>query len=395
LLAGVDAFAVPPLVIDGTVDPGPAYWAVVVVSPIVVAAGIYACLILRAGVGVTPGHVLVRTGRGRTTEVPWADVAGFEIGPGGFRDGRELSVLAAGGERYRTIGCAPGADAIRGWYLLSDLEDARLARVPGAVGDLPYLPPVPKLDPQGLRAARVVTALAVAAYIAACGGTIYQNLTALGPAVRASHGEGTAGYYIPQSQCGGRAWCSRLGEFRLPDGTVTRRVVDLIDAGVVGRNDPGTTVQVGVPVPAIDTGVSDGVFPRDDPGAWNAPASRGISGILLAALILPPAASWLRRRWGLARESGPDTARQDDRSGNGGERVPRAAGKQPMTRRTQPRQAPLRADANYPGHLRPFSHSKPGAMRDLSRRGVTVRRRWPLLCIQLATQVRDIGMQER
>jgi hypothetical protein len=98
---------------------------------------------------------------------------------------------------------------------------------------------------------------------------MYGGLTEIGPAIRAAHGGGTVGYFIPGERPGGKAeW---FGDFRLTDGTVTRRHTRIEDLSK-------DALHTGVPLAARDTGDPDTVYRRDDQGAWHGP-----TGVIVGA----------------------------------------------------------------------------------------------------------------
>jgi hypothetical protein len=68
-------------------------------------AGLWAYGILRAGMGVTGTHLLIRGTLASTRTVPWGDVAGFAVTGSGR--GRAFRVLGQGGQRWNTVGCSP------------------------------------------------------------------------------------------------------------------------------------------------------------------------------------------------------------------------------------------------------------------------------------------------
>lgn len=228
------------------------------------AVGWLAALPLRAGIGVTPEHILVRAATGRTTRVPWAEVTGFEAGKAGPRSRSDdtVFVLTSDARRLHTLGYdAEGTSPTEAWRLLRALEDERLARAPGTDSTLPSRPPASS----DKRNPAVWTWIGAIALIIFGSLPLYSAVAGLGPAIRAARGDGTAGYFTPQRETTGRG-ATWYGEFRLPDGTVALRNVSIEDLSV-------SQLQAGVPVAARDSGYSGNVFPRDDPGAWHGPAS--------------------------------------------------------------------------------------------------------------------------
>jgi hypothetical protein len=198
-------------------------------------------------------------------------------------------VLTSGGERLYTGGYSPdGSSPTEVWPLLRALEAERLARTPGAVSTLPPAPPPPRPGEAG--GSSILVGLGVIVLIAF--GTLFMSMgvTEIGPALRAAHGGGTVGYFIPGQKPGGKAeW---FGDFRLPDGTVTRRHTRIADLSK-------DTLHTGVPVAARDTGDPDSVFPRDDQGAWHGPTSVIVGAVWCLGwaltVIIRAGIRWLRR----------------------------------------------------------------------------------------------------
>jgi hypothetical protein len=270
------------LIIHGTGHP--VRWALLIPGAVLVAAlAAWAPVPLRAGIGVAPDRILIRTAAGDTTAVPWAQVTGFEGGKGSSaRDsGGTVFVLTSGGERLHTAGySAARTSAAELWQLLRALEDERLARMPGAVSTVPASPPPPPPPTPGKSYAEPLLAgLGVILLIAAGTLPLYFGVRGIGPGLRAASGRGTVGYYIPQRETTGKG-AQWYGEFRLPDGTVTRRDTGIEDVSM-------GALRTGVPVAARDTGYFDGVFPGDDPGAWHGPADMfaGAAWFYTATLI--------------------------------------------------------------------------------------------------------------
>jgi hypothetical protein len=269
------------LIIHGTGHP--VRWELLIPGAVLVAAiAAWACVPLRAGIGVTGDRIMIRTAIGETTAVPWAQVTGFEGGKGSSTrdsDGT-VYVLTSGGERLHTAGySAARASAAELWQLLRALEDERLARMPGAVSSLPdSSPPPPRAG--AIFADRFLAGLGVILLVATGTLCLFFGVTGIGAGLRAASGGGTAGYYIPQRETTGRG-AQWYGEFRLPDGTVTRRDTGIEDVSM-------GALRAGVPVAARDTGYYDGVFPRDDPGAWHGPADMlaGAAWFYAAALVV-------------------------------------------------------------------------------------------------------------
>ena len=115
----------------------------------------------------------------------------------------------------------------------------------------------------------------------------------LGPAISAAQGHGTRGYFVAQTQdCSARHGCTWSGEFRLPDGQVTRQGVTF--------DGSYPAMRVGSVVPALDTGDVSAVFARRGSNSWLGHLAMGVVGI---GLIGQVAWAWTRRRRGAAGEA--------------------------------------------------------------------------------------------
>jgi hypothetical protein len=98
----------------------------------------------------------------------------------------------------------------------------------------------------------------------------------IGPAVRVAAGHGIHGYYVAKTEsCDDQDNCSWTGEFRLANGTVSRK-----DVGFAG-SDSGL-VQ-GTVVPALDTGDRSSVYQENSSGQWIQPAFLLLLGVLFLA----------------------------------------------------------------------------------------------------------------
>lgn len=261
------------VIIDGAGDP--VRWSLIVPGAVLAAAiAAWACVPVRAGIAVSPVHVLVRTLYGRTTTVPWEQVTRFSCGKRRPRSKGDdmVFLLTSGGERLHTSGYSTeGASPAEVRRLVRALEDERLARTPGGPDALPVQPPPP--GPGEAWKARFLRGLGVLVLVVLGTGLLYNGVTDLGPGLRAASDTGTVGYFIPQTETAdsGTLW---YGEFRLPAGAVMLRDTTMNDLSK-------DSMHAGVPVPARDAGGPDGVYPRDDPGAWHSAAD------------LIPAAAWL------------------------------------------------------------------------------------------------------
>jgi len=100
-------------------------------------------------------------------------------------------------------------------------------------------------------------------------------------AVLAAEGDGTKGYFVSVR--------GTQGDFRLPDGRITRRHVTFAD--------PASRLRRGAVIPALDTGDASNVFARHGSRYWETDAS--ILAVVLAAsgawIVLVPVRSRRRR----------------------------------------------------------------------------------------------------
>ena len=117
----------------------------------------------------------------------------------------------------------------------------------------------------------------------------------IGPAISAAQGHGTRGYFVAQSESCGRHGCTWRGEFRLPDGQVTRN-----DVGFEGSY---ASMQVGSVVPALDTGDFSNVFPRHGSTSWLFELAAGVFAIFLICRATWKLAKRRRGRFGASADT--------------------------------------------------------------------------------------------
>jgi hypothetical protein len=252
-------------------------------------AGLGAYGILRAGIGVTDTHILIRSALGSTRAVPWQDVTGFAVTGSGR--GRAFRVLGQGRQRWNTVGCSPTGwnrqeDELARWRLTRALEDERLARNPGAASEVPSCPPEPvRLSWARRWGQRLFIDTILVGFLGLSVWLAWSAAANVGLTFRAAGGAGTPGYFIPQSKtCDKSCWW--YGEFRLPDGRVARTSVTIADT-------PYRDLQAGTPVAATDVGDDDTsnggsgvVFPAHDPGAWSSTVTDLVRSAGWAAMLL-------------------------------------------------------------------------------------------------------------
>ena len=292
LAGGIGILAGVPFLVGGIAHAGILEAAGGAAVLFVAAVLVYA--VLRAGLGVTSTHVLIRGVFGRVRAVPWQDVTGFAV-TGSGRD-RQYRVLGQGGRRWATVGCSPGGwnrqeDELAQWRLTRILEDERLARVPGATSQVPSTPPEPVRDRWARRwSMRLFVDTALVVFLGFTVWLAWNAAASVGLAFRAADGAGTPGFFIPRSQICDKSECTWYGDFRLPDGRVARTNVTISDTS-------SGNLKAGTPVAATDVGDDDtsnggsgAVFPAHDPGAWSSTVTGLVqtaswAAILLAALL--------------------------------------------------------------------------------------------------------------
>jgi hypothetical protein len=284
--------AVPAGVILATTGTAGGHLANVVIGALALlgAAG-YLVFALRAGIGAGPDHVIVRARSGREQRVAWPDVAGFELERAPTGQTVAMIVVVCHDERrLATRGCwfyprlGGNVREEQAREMIRALEAERIART----GDQP----VPDPDPADLAdlaaenrrqavrfqlgrlALRVFLTITIVFFLGWGSFLVFEGATSLGPGIRASHGQGTQGYFVPQDkECGGRGGCTWYGDFRRPDGTVTRRGVHY--------DGYADSLQAGRAVPALDTGDPAQVFPRHDTLSWRWPVMKLAGGAFL------------------------------------------------------------------------------------------------------------------
>ena len=94
-------------------------------------------------------------------------------------------------------------------------------------------------------------------FVVASAAQIWISAGHLGPALRAYHGQGTAGFWTASGQEKNGAW---YGEFVANSGTEADTLPNVRYEGTP------STVQAGTTLPAIDTGASDEVYPPTGSG---------------------------------------------------------------------------------------------------------------------------------
>jgi tetratricopeptide (TPR) repeat protein len=149
-------------------------------------------------------------------------------------------------------------------------------------------PPHAATESRGRRAAWWVGTTVALVVGLACAGF---SASDLGPAVRASNGDGTPGTIVlTRQECTPRS-CSWFGDFTSDDGTLART-----DAAM--QEGVPADAKVGDRLRAIDTGASDGVFPPTGSTEWMLILIFLVVGVvlLLGWVLAVPVTAVLRRR---------------------------------------------------------------------------------------------------
>jgi hypothetical protein len=123
----------------------------------------------------------------------------------------------------------------------------------------------------------------------------------IGPAVSAAEGHGIHGYFVAQNEScdsgdDGDDSCSWSGEFKLPDGTVTRTNVTWVGSD--------SSMEQGTVVPALDTGDRSSVYQVGSIDQWVQPALFLLFGVFCFVGLILMLIRALRRRTAARRASG-------------------------------------------------------------------------------------------
>lgn len=273
----------------------------------------------RAFTECTPTGIHTR-GLAGTRDCRWGEVA--DIVPRPYRGTVIVSVITTYGSRF-WLG-APVAGGVMGdpefgaklaqiqqyWRsVVTRADDATLMassavgeapprRVPPDVPDasadmgspdwLPAMPPV-HVRRRSVSAWNVFSNVCFTLAALAAVGVLVMAPWALGPAIRAAHGNGTPGMFTAQEQQCSRVGCNWLGMFRSEHGTV------LHDADYVDRAPPGT--HSGSSFPALWPGGSNDVYAAHGSTGWiQIVLAEVVAGVGLAALVWYGPIRYLRKR---------------------------------------------------------------------------------------------------
>ncbi len=250
----------------------------------------------QAGFGVTRDVLIVRSVLGSDRRISWPRVASFEVAQHGENGESVVLVVCTDGRRLHTAGCAfpPGPDGhSRAEALAYELNTERIARAAEDEEALPArrLParrPAPRwLTPRRAHLVHAGFALVFALIGVAFGAVLLAYaVSAVGPAIRASHNQGIRGSFVAVTEVCGRA-CSWNGNFVLPDGVVVLRNV--------GFNAGNADMSAGQSVAALDTGDTSMVFPANDGTQWLTETFGIAFGVVLLAFGLFVISSLARR----------------------------------------------------------------------------------------------------
>jgi hypothetical protein len=243
-----------------------------------------------AGFGVDRDALIVRSPLLTQHRVPWAEVASFEVAQHGENGESVVVVICADGRRLHTGGCTfpPGQDGhsragATAYGLKTDSlarsgpgQDAKPIRHPRAGPRRMGLSSPGWLTPGRAHSGHIwIVMLFGVVMLGAAGLLLDGGITTLGPALRASHGQGARGKFIAETLNCGRHSCSWNGNFALPNGTVTLSNVSF--------NASTRDMSAGQSVPALDAGDTSMVFPINDGTQWLSQVEQIAFGALLLA----------------------------------------------------------------------------------------------------------------
>jgi len=130
------------LIAEGVITPGDRALSLTGAVLVCCAGCAVAVLWLRAGIGITTDHLVVRSAWGTQQLIAWPSVAGFDLekwrGTGGGRGGLTLVVICDDGRRLQTLGCSFSGTGEQSWaaarQLARELESERQGRQPHSAG---------------------------------------------------------------------------------------------------------------------------------------------------------------------------------------------------------------------------------------------------------------------
>jgi len=241
-----------------------------------VAAGV-----MQAGLGVSAGGVVLRSPLWVRRRVPWSHVENFLVHR--VTSGASVRVICSDGRQLSTFACfwsrrSNGLECARAvaTELVSVLE--QFSDHPDASAPWPDLPKIEFSARLTRRAGRAALMLVVTVSVLVMSLTgaaaIFYGATELGPALRASQGQGIAGTFVAMTQSCGRGGCSWSGNFVLPNGNTMLRNV--------GFSGGTSGLQAGRTLPALDSGSAVAVFPVGDALGW----LRQVLGLLEGIILL-------------------------------------------------------------------------------------------------------------
>jgi hypothetical protein len=237
------------------------------------AASVAVCLwfavgFVRAGIGVSAQGVVLRSPIGLRRRVPWSHVVSIQVHRAKSR-GCLVGVQTDDGRLLHTFACGFSTTArglARAKAVAHDLDAARQEHAVEVDSSAPWpdLPRITLTERYMRRGGRIgAVAVTVGFLVASAVFGLWlaiSNATQLGPALRASHGQGIHGTFVATTQVCGKGGCSWTGNFVLPDGRVTVRDVPF--------NGGTSNLQAGQTLPALNSGATSMVFPVGDHSTW-------------------------------------------------------------------------------------------------------------------------------
>jgi hypothetical protein len=243
-----------------------------------------------AGLGVDRDWLIVRSPLLTQHRLPWAEIASFDVAEHGKNGESVVFVACADGRRLHTGGCTfpPGPDGhSRAGAMAFGLKTDGLARSgPGQdASRTRHARTGPRqmglsspgwLTPRRAHSGHLWTVMLFGVVLLGAAGLLLDGgITALGPALRASHGQGVRGRFVAETLNCGRHSCSWNGNFALPNGTVTLSNVSF--------NASTRDMSAGQSVAALDTGDTSMVFPVNDGTQWLSQVEQIAFGAFLLA----------------------------------------------------------------------------------------------------------------
>jgi hypothetical protein len=291
-LPALAPLALAAFLIIGEGTPG---WTIVGLVALLVSISLLAGAAL-AGFGVARNVLIVRSVLGTDRRIPWPMVASFEVVQHAESGESVVLVVCTDGRRLHTAGCTfpPGPDGhSRAEAVAYELNTERIARADeddeaSPARRRPARLPAPRwVTPRRAHLWHFVIGLVAALWgLAFAVVLLVGGVSTIGPAIRASHNQGTRGSFVAVTEHCGRG-CSWDGNFVLPDGSVLLRNVSF-NAGT-GEMSAGQSVA------GLDTGDTSVVFPTKDSTQWLTQTFEIAIGVIWLAFALFVTVSLVRR----------------------------------------------------------------------------------------------------